>query len=104
MRALTSLERKHLRGLAHDLRPLLHVGKEGLSDAVVRQLDQALGAHELVKVKFLMADRLQKQAACEAIAQRLQCELAGLIGHIAIVFRQHPEVAKRRIEIAEMYS
>ena len=102
MRRLSSLERKQLRGLAHDLRPLLHVGKDGLSDAVVRQLDQALNAHELVKVKFLASDRDQKRAAGAAIEERLHCEIAGLIGHVAIVFRQHPEAAKRRVEIAEM--
>lgn len=103
MRRLTALERKQLRGLAHQLRPLLHVGKDGLSEAVVRQLDSALTSHELVKVKFLASDREQKRAAGVAIEERLHCELAGLIGHVAIVFRQHPQAAKRRLEIAEMY-
>jgi RNA-binding protein len=103
MRRLTTGEKKQLRGLAHELRPLLHIGKDGLTDAVVRQLDQTLFAHELVKVKFLATDREQQRAFCAAIAERLQCELAGSIGHVAIAFRQHPEAAKRQIEIAEMY-
>ena len=103
MRALTQGERKQLRGLGHELRPLIHVGKEGLTDAVVRELDKALGAHELVKVKFLGADREQVRGFREAIEERLGCVVAGAVGHMALLFRQQPDAKKRRIELPELY-
>lgn len=103
MRALTQGERKQLRGLGHELRPLIHVGKEGLTDAVVRELDKALGAHELVKVKFLGADREQVRAFRESIEGRLGCAVAGAVGHMALLFRQQPDAKKRRVELPELY-
>lgn len=103
MRELSAGERKQLRGLGHELRPLIHVGKEGLTDAVVREIDKALGAHELVKVKFLGADREQVRAFREALEQRLGCALAGAVGHMALLFRQLPDAAKRRIALPDLY-
>ena len=103
MRALTQGERKLLRGLGHELRPLIHVGKEGLTEAVVRELDKALGAHELVKVKFLGADRAQVRGFREAIEERLGCAVVGAVGHMALLFRQQPDVRKRKIELPDTY-
>ena len=104
MRALNAGERKQLRGLGHELRPLIHVGKDGLTDAVVREIDQALGAHELVKVKFLGADRARVRGFREAIESRLGCAVAGAVGHTALLFRQQPDEKKRRIELPELYT
>ena len=52
---LTSKQRAHLRGLAHALKPLAHVGKEGVTPAAVRALQQTFDTHELVKVRVLEA-------------------------------------------------
>jgi RNA-binding protein len=104
MRALTQGERKQLRGLGHELRPLIHVGKDGLTDAVVREIDKALGAHELVKVKFLGADRERVREFRAAIETRLGCAVVGAIGHTALLFRQQPDAKKRRVEIADLYA
>ena len=53
MKPLTSSQRKRLRGLAHDLKPLVHLGKAGLTDAALAQIDKELADHELIKVRFL---------------------------------------------------
>jgi RNA-binding protein len=50
--ALTGRQRQHLRGLAHAFEPLVHVGGGGVTDGVLRAVDTALRAHELVKVRF----------------------------------------------------
>ncbi|MFN8559911.1 MAG: ribosome assembly RNA-binding protein YhbY [Dehalococcoidia bacterium] len=87
-------DRKYLRGLAHDLSPVVIVGQRGVSDAVVRQVDGALTDHELIKVRIggeCPADR--DEAAAELVA-RTGAELAGQIGHVLILYRRHPETPR----------
>ncbi len=90
MRRLIGAERRHLRGLAHHLRPIVHLGKAGLSDPSVAGIDEALTAHELIKVRLLdhAGDRRDLAAALEG---RLGCEVVGIVGHILIVFRRNPD-------------
>lgn len=105
MRTLTAKERQRLRGLAHDLRALVQVGKAGLSDGLRRQLDRALADHELVKLRFLEGpDKATKRELCAALAEPSGAELVGLIGHVAIFFRQHPDPEKRRVEMPDLYA
>ncbi len=93
---LTSAQRKYLRGLAHHENVLIHIGKQGLSDAVMDEVDLALSHHELVKVRFVDF-KDQKAALCDKIVERHHCGLAGRIGHIAIFFRPARDPSKRRI-------
>ena len=94
---LTSSQRKRLRGLAHDLHPLVHVGKEGLTEAALAQIDRELAEHELIKVRFLSGKEEKRDLARE-IEDRLICGLAGLVGHVAIYYRPHADPKKRRID------
>jgi len=98
MAGLTSTQRKHLRGLAHSLKPIVRVGQKGLSAAVFHEVDQALDVHELIKVK-LSGDRDERQGDAEQLAERTHSELAGTIGTVAILYRQHPEREKRKIRV-----
>lgn len=93
---LGSLERKYLRGLAHHLKPLVLIGKGGLSEEVISQIEQSLLDHELVKIKF--GDfKEEKKALTSAIEEKTGSEAAGIIGNVAILYRQHPEPEKRRV-------
>lgn len=99
---LTGKQRRHLRGLAHGIEPLAHLGKHGLTDALVRNLDELLEHHELIKLKFLDY-KDQKKALVQQIEERLDCESVGLIGHHAILFRpaRQPEHRSIRLPKAE---
>jgi RNA-binding protein len=92
---LASFQRKALRGLANPLRPIVHVGEAGISDAVLRALDEALVRHELVKVRLHAPD--DKWANARAIADASRAALCGVVGHTVIVYRPHPE--NPRIEL-----
>jgi RNA-binding protein len=92
---LASYQRKALRGLANPLRPIVHVGAAGVSEPVLRALDEALLAHELVVVRLLAPE--DKRATARAIAERSGSALCGLVGHTAILYRPHPE--NPRIEL-----
>jgi len=86
---LTGRQRKYLRGLAHGFEPLVHVGGAGITEAVLRAVDGALLAHELVKVR--LHEPADKRADAEALADGTGAELCGLIGHVVILYRPHPE-------------
>lgn len=87
---------RHLRALAHDLKPIVQVGKNGVTDAVVKELDQALLAHELVKVK-IGGESPADGSDLEARLGDLSATFVGQVGNVAIVYRRHPE--KPRIEL-----
>ena len=86
---LTSRQRKHLRGLAHPLEPVVHVGHGGVTDAVVRALDEALLAHELVKVRLHEPE--DKHGDAGRLADATGAALCGVVGHTVILYRPHPE-------------
>jgi len=96
MAKLSGAQRKHLRGVAHGYKPLVHIGKEGLTDNVLRTIDEAITAHELIKVK-LTAERDEREQLIPIIEDRLGCECVGAIGRIAILYRENPDPEKRRI-------
>jgi RNA-binding protein len=97
---LTSQQTKFLRGLAHPLRPLVLVGKNGLTDEVLASVDAALEKHELIKVKFIeIKDKTGKTRIAEAICRRTRCHLAGIIGHVAIFYRQARKPSRRKIQL-----
>lgn len=95
--ALEGFQRRHLRSLAHGLRPVVIVGEAGLSEAVVRALDRALLDHELVKVRLRQPE--DKKAMAAELAARGGAELCGLVGHTAILYRRHPD--RPRIQLPE---
>jgi RNA-binding protein len=89
---LTGRQRKALRGMAHGLEPLVHVGAAGVTDAVLRAVDAALLAHDLVQDRLHAPESKQDDAA--ALAAGTGAVLCGLIGHVVILYRPHPEKPK----------
>jgi RNA-binding protein len=94
---LEGFQRRHLRALANPLNALVQVGESGATDAVVRAIDAALRAHELIKVR--MHQPTDKHALAEALAERSGAELCGVVGHTVILFRRNPQ--RPRIQIPE---
>lgn len=97
MAVLTPRERAALRRLAHPLRPAVQVGRQGLTEAVLRQVDEALLAHELIKVK-LAGDREARADLAAALAEAAGAEPVGQVGRIAILYRAHPDPGRRRLD------
>jgi len=82
------------------MKPLAYVGHNGLSSTVVQAIDGSLATHELIKVKFVdFKEKDQKEEIAEAIEQETASELVGIIGHVAIFYREGPDPEKRRIEV-----
>ena len=85
--SLTGAQRQKLRGRAHSLEPVVLVGQSGVTDAVVKAVDEALLAHELIKVRLLKPE--DKHAAAAEVAERAHAALCGLVGHTVILYRPH---------------
>lgn len=83
---LTSTERRRLKGVAHDLKPVVQIGKKGADEAALEEIGRALDAHELIKVRFVSGQEDRRKTA-RRIAERLGCALVGTIGHVAILYR-----------------
>ena len=98
METLTKAQKKHLRGLAHPLEPIVRLGRAGLSEGALAELDGALAAHELVKVRF-PALREEKDAASLVIEERLRAQVVSRVGHVFVLFRQNRDPEKRKIRL-----
>ncbi len=102
MKEITSAQAKYLRGIAHGLKPVVFIGQKGITDALIRSAEDAFDSHELLKIKFIdFKEKKQKTEIARAIESRTGCHLAGMIGHIAIFYRQHPDREKRKIVLPE---
>jgi RNA-binding protein len=100
MKTLKGYEKKYLRGLAHNLKPMVLIGREGMTDGIVRAAEEGLSQHELIKIKFNeYKDKEQRVPITDQLVERTGSALIGTIGHTAILFRPQPDPAKRRIRL-----
>lgn len=97
---LTSAQRKYLRSQAHHLDPVIMVGKNGVTDELIRATDQALDSHELIKIRFQEFKDQKKELANE-IESRTRSAIAGIIGHIVILYREQDDPEKRKYHLPE---
>lgn len=86
-KVLSEKQRKYLRGLAHERDPIVMIGNAGLTPGITSELEVALGAHELVKVRARVGDREQRDAALEKLATDTQSSLVQRIGNIGVFYR-----------------
>ena len=86
-------ERKKLKARAHHLEPVVRIGAKGLTDEVVKEIDAALKAHELIKVRAGEAERQQRSVMLAAICERTGAQAVQEIGKMLVLFRKNDEQA-----------
>jgi RNA-binding protein len=102
MDKLKGFQKKYLRGLAHNLKPVVIIGQKGLTNELVKSTDQALERHELIKVKFNeFKEKEQKAEITEMICKATKAEVAGAIGHMVILYREQKDSEKKKIILPE---
>ncbi len=100
MEALDGFQKKFLKSLAHGLKPVVYLGQRGLTPNLMESIHDALNTHELIKVKFIeFKEKKQKAEMAETIEAETGCQLVGMIGHIAIFYRQQADPDKRKIKL-----
>jgi RNA-binding protein len=91
---LNGKQRRFLRGKGHALEPVVLVGKEGVTDALVGAVGAALGTHELVKIKVGGNSPEGRHEVAEALATRTDSELVQVLGNTVLLYRPDPEEPK----------
>ncbi|MDB9822961.1 ribosome assembly RNA-binding protein YhbY [Deltaproteobacteria bacterium] len=100
MKKLKGFQKRYLRGLAHDLKPIVLIGQKGLTTALLKSAEEAIRQHELIKVKFNEFKKKEEKAEISArIESKTGSEVAGTIGHTVIFFRQQDDPEKRKITL-----
>jgi RNA-binding protein len=88
---LTAAERKALKAKAHKLDPVVQIGTKGITDEVIAEIDRALRAHELIKVRAPSLDRDQRDEAFSSICEKTKAEQVQQVGKVFVLFRKNPD-------------
>lgn len=88
---LSEQQKRQLRKLAHELKPLIIIGNAGFSEGVANELEQTLEHHELIKVRVNAGDREERDAMIAVILEKSRAELVQRIGHVAVLYRPAKE-------------
>jgi len=91
MRNLSIPERKQLKARAHPLKPVVAVGNDGLSPALIREIDSSLKAHELIKIRVCGEERTAREAMLSEICVSTQATAVQHIGKILVIYRENTE-------------
>ena len=92
--SLSEPQKKFLRGLGHQLSPVITVGGAGLTDAVQQEFTSSIAHHELMKVRIRVGDREARDAIIEQLCQRAEAELVTRIGNVALVYKRNDDKPK----------
>ena len=93
---LSSKERAALRAEAHHLSPLVHIGHQGLTDALRQTLDDALRTHELVKVALAKATDISAKDAAHQLAEQVGADVVQTIGRTCTLYRENPDLERKK--------
>ena len=88
---LSAKERAHLKARAHSLEPVVQTGSSGITDRLVAEVDRALTAHELIKVRIAGDDREARMAAGDELCEKTGAAAVHRVGKILILWRPRPE-------------
>ena len=94
---LSEKQKKHLRGLAHALKPVSRLGSAGITEPFLTELETTLAHHELIKLKATAANRTERDAAIDSIVVRTGAQLIARIGNVAVLYRPCPSGARLQI-------
>ena len=93
---MTGKERAAFRAKANSLEPLFQVGKGGMSDALVKQTDDALRARELIKLKVLLdSSPVTPREVADELSEKTDSEVIQVIGGVIVLYRENPEIAEK---------
>jgi len=90
-------QRRFLRSRAHRLHPVIQVGPRGVTEAICQELEQALLAHELVKLKIVVDEREQRDAYVSELCAAGHAQLVQQIGNVVVLYRAYPEAPKLQL-------
>ena len=88
---LTGKQKRYLRALGHSLKPVIMVGKSDISDALLKETDEALAVHELIKVKILESCLLGRDEVAAELATACKADIAQILGRTILLYKSARE-------------
>ena len=98
MNKLSSVQRSYLRSQAHNLKPVVLIGKNGITDGTIEAVNKALEAQELIKIKF-REYKDEKKSLSHQLAESTESHIVGTIGHTVILFRQNRDIDSQNYKL-----
>jgi RNA-binding protein len=95
--SLSESQKKYLRGLGHQLKPVITVADTGLSASILREFDATISHHELIKVRFRMANRDSRDTMIDELCRQGSGNLIQRIGNVALIYRPNPDEQRIRL-------
>ena len=92
--ALSEAQKKHLRGLGHQLKPVVMIGEAGLSPSLLEEYEASLQHHELIKVSVRVGDRKERDAIIRSLCEQGSAALIQRVGNMALLYRENPDKKK----------
>jgi len=90
----TNRQTRYLRSLAHSLKPVVRIGQRGITSALHDELEQALLAHELLKIKVELGDRTARNRLIDQLCETSGAHLVQRIGNVAVIYRRNEQKPK----------
>ena len=91
---LSEPQKKLLRGLGHQLKPVITVGDAGISESLLKEFRSTIDHHELIKVRVRAADRQTRDALINDLCSKESAQLVTRIGNIALIYRRNNDTPK----------
>lgn len=88
---LTGKQKRYLRGVGHDLNPVILVGKGEVNEPLIRETDTALESHELIKVRILESCPMDRHEVAETLSTACRAEVAQVLGRTLLLYRKAKE-------------
>ena len=89
--SLTGKQKRHLRGIGHSLEPVVQIGREGVSEALIQAVDEALTSHELIKVKIGQNAPVERHEVADSLAAQTSSQVAQVLGNTLLLYRADPD-------------
>ncbi len=99
--SLKESQKKYLRGLGHQLKPMITVSENGLTDTLLAEFESTIAHHELIKLRVRAGDRAMRDATIRELCDKGSTELIQRIGNVALLYRENPENKKIRLPRAQ---
>lgn len=95
---ITGKQRSYLKSMAHSLKPVILIGKSGISQESIQSIQTALADHELIKVRFIVHKEEKKRISAE-ILDKIGCEFVGMVGNVLILYKRQEDPDKRKYKL-----
>lgn len=89
--AITNTQKKFLRQAAHHIKPVVWAGQQGITDALINEINEALYRHELIKIKLRLGEREERDSGIQEIVNKTEAEAVQRVGNILTLYKRNEE-------------